>query len=298
MNVIIYDYIKNYFRKNFVESYLLFPDSSLLFKLDGLQNIQSQYIEVIKENFCDKYDVTDIKNGKLDSEIEKVLDNFVNMFFTDNMRKNCHILYNYVKELLIKKQINSNYNEDMLDHLIKSIVVRIYPQYDKTKLNTKEIDEQIIVVYKDLFNYLENEDELAGILAHEISHSVDYSQGAFKGYFSVISTNLAPKKYEYKADKRAVDYVVKAGYNPLGIITAVQKIASQPRYDWYLSHPLTSKRTATVYEYIYTKYPEYLVQNEYKDNLVYQNFLLTSKENRKKLEKKVSSGSKKQIKYQ
>ena len=162
-----------------------------------------------------------------------------------------------------------------------------------SKYNNKSI-----VVYKDLFNYLENEDELAGILAHEISHSVDYSQGAFKGYFSVISTNLAPKKYEYKADKRAVDYVVKAGYNPLGIITAVQKIASQPRYDWYLSHPLTSKRTATVYEYIYTKYPEYLVQNEYKDNLVYQNFLLTSKENRKKLEKKVSSGSKKQIKYQ
>jgi hypothetical protein len=61
---------------------------------------------------------------------------------------------------------------------------------------------------------------------------------------------------------------------------------------------LTSKRLANVYEYIYTKYPYYLKNNEYITNEAYQNFLLTSVENRKKLQDKVRTGSKKEIKYE
>ena len=92
--------------------------------------------------------------------------------------------------------------------------------------------------------------------------------------------------------------MVKAGYNPLGMIVVLNKILDDQRYDWHLTHPLGSKRLATIYEYIYTKYPQYLVQNEYKDNLIYQNFLLTSRENRHKFEEKIKSGSTKKIKYQ
>ena len=36
----------------------------------------------------------------------------------------------------------------------------------------------------------------------------------------------------------------------------------------------------TIYSYIYSKYPEYLVDNDYKNNLYYQNFLLTTKKQR------------------
>ena len=134
-------------------------------------------------------------------------------------------------------------------------------------------------------------------MAHEISHGVDYRQGILKGYFSFIATSLNSKKYEYKADKRAADYLVKAGYNPLALIVALNKIAPQLRFDSSLSHPLTSKRMAEIYEYIYVKYPQYLVQNEYKDNIYYQNFLITSKENREKLENKIKSNSKKKVNY-
>ena len=35
-----------------------------------------------------------------------------------------------------------------------------------------------------------------------------------------------------------------------------------------------------------------------KDNLIYQNFLLTSRENRQKFEEKIKNGSTKKIKYQ
>jgi len=161
---------------------------------------------------------------------------------------------------------------------------------------TKYRDREI-VLYKGMLAYIDSEDELAAILAHENAHGVDYNQGAFRGYFTYISTSLNSKKYETKADKRAVDYLVKAGYNPLASIVILNKIASQTRYDWCSSHPLTSKRLATIYEHIYTKYPEYLVDNKYKDNIYYQNFLITSKENRKKFEQKVKSNSRKSVNY-
>lgn len=154
-----------------------------------------------------------------------------------------------------------------------------------------------IVVTNSLIKAMDTDDELAAIIAHEISHGVDYRQGVLRGYFTYLSTSLSPKKYEYKADKRSVDYLVKAGYNPVAIIVALNKIAPQNRFDWASSHPLTTRRMAEIYEYIYTKYPQYLVHNEYKDNLIYQNFLLTSRENRAKLEQKVKSNSKRSVNY-
>ncbi len=154
-----------------------------------------------------------------------------------------------------------------------------------------------IKVTKALLTYMQNDDELAAILAHEISHGVDSNKGIFRGTFSYLSNKFNSKKYEYKADKRSIDYLVKAGYNPLGFIVAMNKIGGQGRYDWNKTHPLTSRRLAEVYEYIYKKYPQYLVQNEYKDNIYYQNFLLTSRENRKKLEQKVKNNSKGRVNY-
>ena len=157
--------------------------------------------------------------------------------------------------------------------------------------------DKSIDVYRGIFLYADDLEEIAAVIAHEISHAVDYNQGAFRGYFSYLSTSFNTKKYEIKADKRAVDYLVKAGYNPLASITMLNKIASQPRFDWCSTHPLTSKRMAEIYEYIYTKYPQYLVQNKYEDNIYYQNFLLTSKENRAKFERKVRNNSKGKVNY-
>ena len=154
-----------------------------------------------------------------------------------------------------------------------------------------------ITIYRGLYNRLNSDDEIASVLAHEISHSVDSYNGAFRGFFSPLTYNLSPKKYEYKADKRAVDYMVNAGYNPVALIVVMSKTFPQTRYDWCSNHPLTSRRMMEIYEYIYKKYPEYLANNEYKNNIYYQNFLLTSKENRKKFQKKVQTQSKGNVHY-
>lgn len=145
---------------------------------------------------------------------------------------------------------------------------------------------------------LEEDDEIAAVLGHEISHGIDSYDGIFKGAFTGLRYFFTPRKYEYKADKRAIDYMVNAGYNPVAMIVMMNKVLGQNRYDWWFTYPLASRRMMQVYEYIYTKYPEYLANNKYKNNLYYQNFLLTSKENRAKFQEKVKTKSTKKVKYQ
>ncbi len=154
-----------------------------------------------------------------------------------------------------------------------------------------------IVMYRGMFVMLDDDDMIAAILSHEISHSIDSYHGPFRGTFSFFAQSYAPKKYEYKADKRAIDFMVKAGYHPVASIVAMNKIMGQNRYDWLSSHPLTSRRMMEVYEYIYRKYPEYLVENKYKTNIYYQNFLITSKENRAKFQKKIEKNSRRSVNY-
>ena len=148
--------------------------------------------------------------------------------------------------------------------------------------------DKSVTVLKGLMPYLENDAELAGVLAHEIAHQQDF----YKGYFRMLAMAFTPKKYEQKADKIAVDYMVKAGYNPVAIIIVLNKILGQTTSDYGASHPMATKRLAYIYEYLYKKYPAYLVDNEYKDNVYYQNFLLTSKDARKKIREDIEKQEK------
>ena len=180
-----------------------------------------------------------------------------------------------------------------------NIEKRMVFYYDTSKtINaaTSNYDRRIIM-YRGLYNMLNNDDEIAAILSHEISHGVDSYKGILRGSFSGWSYAFAPRKYEYKADKLAVDYMVNAGYNPIAFIIVMNKAFPQNRYEICSTHPLTTRRTMEVYEYIYKKYPEYLVNNPYKNNVYYQNFLLTSKENRAKFQQKIETKSKGSVNY-
>ena len=136
------------------------------------------------------------------------------------------------------------------------------------------------VILSGLMPYMDDDSEIAGILCHEISHNIDWYQGVWR----IIAMKWTPKKYEEKADKKAVDYMVNAGYDPVALIVVLNKVGGQTNRDWFWeTHPLTSKRLAYIYEYIYQKYPAYLADNQYKTNLYYQNFLLTSRKDREKI---------------
>lgn len=154
-----------------------------------------------------------------------------------------------------------------------------------------------IVIYDGIMNYTTDEDMVAAILAHEISHGIDYYNGIFRGTFSCLPTLFTPRKFERKADKRAIDFMVNAGYNPVAMIVMMNKTFAQDRYEFFATHPLTSRRMAYIYEYIYYKYPEFLKNNKYIEDIYYQNFLLNSQDNRRKLQRKIESNSRENINY-
>ena len=181
---------------------------------------------------------------------------------------------------------------------IERRIVFTHSHKKRPKLDDKTITKRQIIFYDEYFKFTTNDDEVACYLAREVSKAVKSFDGAWGGIVDGAQIKMAPKKYEVFADKRAVDYMVNAGFNPLGLITFIHKAFPQKRYDKISCSNLTSKRLAIIYEYIFTKYPQFLVNNEYLTNETYQNFLLSSVDNRRKLEQKIRNGSKERISYE
>lgn len=216
-------------------------------------------------------------------------------FAAEKIREDAPLKIN--KKVIVDQKLISEIGFKMLNaNKIDKRMVFTYSTKDVANAQAAHFNREI-VIYKGLVKYMETEDELAAIIGHEISHAVDSYDGICRGLFEIVPHWFIPRKYERKADLRSIDYMVNAGYNPVAMIVIMNKSFGQNRYEVLGTHPLPSRRLAMVYEYIYTKYPAYLVNNAYIDNIYYQNFLLNSEHNRKKLEEKVKSGSKKKIRY-
>ncbi len=190
---------------------------------------------------------------------------------------------------------------NLLNH--NKIAKRIVFVYNDTeKKNVLDIIDNLtkrqVIVYDELYKSAQSDDEIAAMLAREISTVVKSYDGTWGGRIDSIQIAASPKKFEKVADKRAVDYMVKAGYNPLALIVYINKTCPQKRSDLISRTNLTSKRLAYIYEYLTFKYPNYLENNEYINNKYYQNFLLTSVDNRSKLREKIKTKSTKEIKYE
>lgn len=205
------------------------------------------------------------------------------------------------KENKIQSRLNSVGVKILNSNKIEERIVFAYDKKEaKEKLDSlkdKTLFNRQIVVYGYDYKFIEDDNELAAFLSRHIAEAYRSYSGVLNGRLSSLKMKAAPKKYQIVFDKIAVDYMVKAGYNPVGMITYINKSKVQKRTN-SITENLASKRLATVYEYIYTKYPYYLKNNEYLYNVNYQNFLLTSQENRRMLEEKIKTGSKERLNYE
>ncbi len=147
----------------------------------------------------------------------------------------------------------------------------------KTKINVRL---KRLYLYKGVFPYLEDENEYAALISIELARLLDIQTGFFRRF----SISYSPRKYEIRADKRAVDLMVNAGYDPVAIITLLNKLLKeQCWYEYNIFKHNGSERMKQVYFYIYEKYPVYLADNKYIKNPYYQNFLRVTKNDRKRM---------------
>ena len=137
------------------------------------------------------------------------------------------------KEQTIQSQINDIGSKLLNANKIDKRIVFVYDE--NAKESFLKIDPSVtsrqVVVYGSAYKFVQNDDELAGFLARGILTALKSYDGYFNGYLSALQIKAAPKKFEIVADKRAVDYMVNAGYDPIGLITFIQKSCPQKRFD-------------------------------------------------------------------
>lgn len=176
-----------------------------------------------------------------------------------------------------------------------------------------------ICVYTGLLKFVNNDAELAGVIAHEIGHIVNNHVAKQNVINTITSTaiynanldsrikagantanNLTMLKMsrseEYEADITGVDLMTKAGYNPLAMVSVLYKIGGSYA-DFTSDHPSGDKRTMYIYDYITYTYPAKAKAgystDSYKKFMAYANPIIKTRNSNPK---KVASFNKKQEK--
>lgn len=144
-------------------------------------------------------------------------------------------------------------------------------------INAYATGDNQLCVYTGLLKYVTDDAELASVISHEIGHILN-SHVAKQSIVNAITAtainnvaneqlktgaaiaqNLSMKKMsrteENEADVTGVDLMVKAGYNPLAMVSVLYKISGN-YIDILEDHPSGDKRTMYIYDYITYTYPE------------------------------------------
>ena len=138
----VYEYIRSYFQRKFPEYYFLFDKNRESY-------IDITYISLIKNEIIRKYENQDILNGNKDREIAIVLNDYVNSKITLEQRNEYRKLYRYCYSLLKDYDVNIDFSLDIYDHIVKTIVVKMWKLYGGIRLD--------VINFKD--NLMRNYDE-------------------------------------------------------------------------------------------------------------------------------------------
>lgn len=140
--------------------------------------------------------------------------------------------------------------------------------------NAFSIPGGYIYITYDLFDYVQSDDELAGILAHEIAHVIhnhalkqtrdntkftlltilgvlltrEPNVAVFGKLTTITLLNQYSRKYEEEADLTAIDLLIKTGYNPVGFLTFLERLYTREMFKpeinlgIFQTHPETENR--------------------------------------------------------
>lgn len=148
---------------------------------------------------------------------------------------------------------------------------------DEDPINAVSLPGGYVYVFRGLIEKVENDDQLAGVIAHEIGHitakhGVKRMQSAYAALAFQIAaissnssgvaggTNLAltslfleySQQAEFEADRLSVKYVKKAGYDPaemaefLKIIKREKDKEPLRKFSYWKTHPNISQRISVV----------------------------------------------------
>jgi hypothetical protein len=177
---------------------------------------------------------------------------------------------------------------------------------DTDEINAMALPGGFFYVNSGLILACDSEDELAGVMAHEISHVaahhaaremtklnymqlgqiplIIFTQGTWTGYGIYEASQLAvpltflqfSREYEAEADYLGIQYMYKAGYDPQGMVSIFEKLAALEKHKpgalskAFSDHPATPDRIAAVENEIATilpAEPQYMVTSSEFDQV-------------------------------
>jgi len=177
---------------------------------------------------------------------------------------------------------------------------------DTDEINAMALPGGFFYVNSGLILACDSEDELAGVMAHEISHVAAhhaaremtklnymqigsiplmiFTQGTWTGYGIYEASQLAvpmsflmfSREYEAEADYLGIQYMYRAGYDPQGMVSIFEKLSALEKHKpgalsrAFSDHPATPDRIANVEEEIATilpARPDYLVTTSEFDSV-------------------------------
>jgi len=203
------------------------------------------------------------------------------------------LLYGTDKEVSIgdgiSKQIEQKYtviNDIDVNERVQNILNRLVAVSDRTDILyfIKVLDEDdvnavslpggYIYVFRGLIDEVDNDDQLAGVIAHEIGHitakhgikRAQASYGALLAQIMAIEVGVGggaglainslfmehSQEDEHQADRLGVKYMKKAGYNSDEMVSFLEKLREirekEPlrQFSYWKTHPNLSKRIGIV----------------------------------------------------
>lgn len=172
------------------------------------------------------------------------------------------------------------------NHIHEAISFRILQDRQEVNAFASE-GGNIVIVTKGILSYLDSDDELAAVLAHEISHiilrhQVDYpdetrTDRVLQRVLGLgLGLGIEPlqdsiefdkeQQKELDADRFGIHLMIKSGYNPEAMLSVMQKLAGDGSYIWR-THPMGSHRLKAIQRHIH-------FYNTAKDNQVSTDSLL------------------------
>ena len=147
---------------------------------------------------------------------------------------------------------------------------------DKDTMNAVSLPGGYVYIFKELFDELETDDQIAGVVAHEVAHitarhAVKRIQNAYgamilQGLATQSSAKVAQgvnfalislfseysQQDEFEADRLGVKYLKKAGYDPNAMVQVLVKLREDQEknpareYSYWRTHPFIPQRISVV----------------------------------------------------
>ncbi|MBQ8168398.1 hypothetical protein IJZ97_03170, partial [bacterium] len=120
-----------------------------------------------------------------------------------------------IKEQTVQEKINDVGFKILNANKVDKRIIFVYDKAEKKSLlkSADELTKRQIIVTEGDYKFIANDDELAAFVSRGISMALKSYGGVWRGGLNAIQVKAAPKIYEIVADKRAVDFMVNAGYH-------------------------------------------------------------------------------------